>query len=109
MLPVHAPDAALSLSRLVVFLAELLAFAVAFQLLYEFPRQPIDSDSTATTELDYVPRALFTLLKWTLGEVRTYGAYRPRPIECAFATAEKRKELPWLLGTTGCRFAHTEG
>jgi hypothetical protein len=50
-----------------VFVAELLAFSVAFQLLYEFPVP--NSEETAAMELDYVPRALFTLLKWTLGEV----------------------------------------
>lgn len=50
-----------------MFIAELLAFSVAFQLLYEFPAA--NADETVAMELDYVPRALFTLLKWTLGEV----------------------------------------
>ena len=81
--PTHPSHPLLPLYRVVVFVAEILAFSVAFQLLYEFPR--INIEGSAVEELDYVPRALFTLLKWTLGEVgrrSTPRAQKPQATGC---------------------------
>eukprot|EP00045_Choanoeca_perplexa_P017515 m.255558 g.255558 ORF g.255558 m.255558 type:complete len:1075 (-) comp17558_c0_seq6:2441-5665(-) len=47
-----------------VFILELVAFAVAFQVLYN--GKPVEG---FTTEISTVPLAMFTLTKWVLGEV----------------------------------------